>query len=98
RKPHCWPGQRGSQASILRWLPQNAAFVRRRFLSRWPQRGVKYMVMDSENFFSSVKDVAQSTPVLVALAILAVCVTVYLMVDAQRCRKKRPRHRDKPRH
>lgn len=49
--------------------------------------------MDFKLLFSSIKDVVQDSPVLILVAALGVCVSIFIIIDAHRCKKKRPRHR-----
>ena len=45
------------------------------------------------SFFKSVEIALQDYHVLIAAALVAACISIYIMLDAHRGKKKRPRHR-----
>jgi hypothetical protein len=49
--------------------------------------------MDFETFFKSVKDACLDAPVLIGVIVLGICISIFIMVDAHRIKKKRSRHR-----
>jgi hypothetical protein len=49
--------------------------------------------MDFALLIKSVREACQNHLVLVTLAMLGICVFVFIIFDAHRCKKKRPRHR-----
>jgi hypothetical protein len=49
--------------------------------------------MDLGTLFKSVGDAVSGHLLLIALAALAVIVSIFIMCDAHRCKKKRARHR-----
>jgi hypothetical protein len=51
--------------------------------------------MDIELILKSIKQACHDTPALIVVGLLVVGISIYLMVDAHRCKKGRPRHRGK---
>ncbi|MDB6067707.1 MAG: hypothetical protein JWR26_3915 [Pedosphaera sp.] len=49
--------------------------------------------MDFKTLFHSVKEACQNAPVLIILVVLGICVSIFIMIDAHRTRKKRSRNR-----
>lgn len=52
-----------------------------------------HILMDLGTLFKSVGDAVSGHLLLIALAALAVIVSIFIMCDAHRCKKKRARHR-----
>ena len=40
-----------------------------------------------------MKDAVLDSPVLILMAALGICISIFIVIDAHRCKKKRPRHR-----
>jgi hypothetical protein len=49
--------------------------------------------MDFKLVIKSVKEICRNSPILVVVILLACCVSVFIMIDAHRSKKKRSRHR-----
>ena len=49
--------------------------------------------MDFELLIKSVREACQNSPILVIVAVLGVCAFFFIVFDAHRCKKRRPRHR-----
>ncbi len=53
----------------------------------------RYTIMYFADFFKSVGQACSAHPLLIALGTLAVAVSLFIMFDAHRLKKKRARHR-----